>query len=488
MEEHKDLLDTDQQTTTSPQASQRTLSAVCGHSNARNISIYLAIYASCGIAGGVAIPLLGASWFGDCLESDGKTIIDNPEICDPDYRTYNVVATISWSLGSLMSFLFAGFCGRLSDSFGRKLLIGLCLLSVIIPRVLIIFYVNFFVYFAVSIFMDVPSAVYSAAIADMFPDSTSLKTVAYAIFTAMSYGFGLFFGATITLVVSSIYDNHTVFIAIGIIYALLIPYYIFLIKETLDNKNRKQFTTKNYNPFRPLLHIFDNKVITYNSIHAFIASFEDSTVLSMTLAFAGDQFNMKSEFETNLVFSLVSVIGGIGVSVQGLILMPIFKRHKVKNITIMIFGNIVRIIGLYMLAMTPIVYDIRYETYFISSFLLGIGSVASPANTGIASEHLFKNEQGIGLGIIRSYSSIGGIIAPGLMGWIYFYFTTDDGIYLPSMPWYICTGLKVVSLLIVIGPFNNVLKNTKNKKCISVMDLEKIDATSAIEMEKDDNK
>ena len=485
----EDVIDPDVRSSlllSSSEKSQR-LKVICRNTNIRNIAIFIAIYASAAVAGGIALPLLGASWLGGCLASDGFTIVTDD--CDPDYRSFSFLYTLFVSLNGLMIFLFSSFLGRLSDSFGRKLFIGLCLLTHLIPRIYIIFHVQLLIYLVLSIIMDAPTSVYQAAVSDTFPESKSLKTVAFAILLAMP-GVGLFVGAIIALIVSAAYSNHAVFVAIGGLYLFAVFWWIFCIKETLPKERRIPFQTKNYNPFRPLFHVMDNRIVTYCSIHALLFSFDQDTVLALIIGFAGDQFDIEGDVESNAVFAALSVMGGLGTIMNGAVLMPLLKRAKIRNIFIMIFADIIRIIGLLFIAISPVIFRLRFILSITGTFLLGIGSISRPCRTGIAAHHLVQCEQGIGLGIIASYESVGKIVAPGAMGWIYYEFTRNEGswMYIPSMPWYICIAAKVISLVIVSGPFYSlVMREGDRKGYVSNVDLkvvddaeEKCDRTSSV--------
>eukprot|EP01084_Bolivina_argentea_P024373 45422_1 len=434
---------------------------VCTNSNALKLTIFLGIYFSISAAGGLIIPVFGAYWFGGCITNDTTMTVKDDE-CDPDYTTYNLWSTIFWSISGFITFLFAGFFGRLSDSYGRKTFILLCILAYAIPRGILIFYVNLYVYWILSMFTDINIFVFSASFADIFTGSQSSKTIAYAVLFAM-LGLGVFSGALFAVIISYIWDNHTVFIALGIIYIFLTAFWYFGITETLETNLRKTFTTRNCNPFKPLFRIIEDKIILYCSMVQFVLEFDNIVAFSITQSFIGDQFGLKGEFETNLIFGIIAVVGGFGNVLQGFILMPMLKKYKISNLNILLIGCIMRIIGLYGLAMSPIIYRHGIELAVISCFILGIGSIGTPANIGIASHYLDKCEQGVGLGVIDSYKSVAKIIGPASMGYVYYRFSDSD-INIPSMHWYICIVLRIVILIVIIGPFAKLLKYKINQQ------------------------
>ena len=204
----------------------------------------------------------------------------------------------------------------------------------------------------------------------------------------------------------------------------------------------------------------------------------------MILPFSGDQFDLTGEFETNVIFAALSVLGGLGNVLQGILIMPYLKKHGIRNINILAVGCVMRIIGLYFLSMTVILYEYRIEISIIGVFILGIGSIGTPANFAIASHYLNKTEQGVGLGVINSYKAIAQIIGPASMGYIYWLFSRKNNkIYdLPSIHWYICILFRVIVLIIIMGPFYNLLKiKRKETEIISITESDN-DRSSVTEL------
>eukprot|EP00483_Globobulimina_turgida_P008659 UN08677 len=104
------------------------------------------------------------------------------------------------------------------------------------------------------------------------------------------------------------------------------------------------------------------------SVITFITSWIGTAAGSLSLGFAGDQYNMKDGFETNLVFAATGITLGLGILVSGLLIMPIFKKYKVKNVTIMIFSNIIQNLAILMISSSITFYDYRYHLYVGAAF------------------------------------------------------------------------------------------------------------------------
>ena len=82
------------------------------------------------------------------MESNNITVIND---YDPNYTEYAYYATMFYSIHASITFLFSSFIGHLSDKYGRKPFFYLAIITSMIPRVVIIFYNNFYLYFSLSL-------------------------------------------------------------------------------------------------------------------------------------------------------------------------------------------------------------------------------------------------------------------------------------------------------------------------------------------------
>ena len=125
----------------------------------------------------------GASWFGGCRtwaeQANGSDCLANDD--NYDYATYNFNLSIFVSLAGLVSFLFSGFIGRLSDAYGRKFFFIFYLFAKLIPWIPLLFtdniWYNFYLYPMVGLNGGMNSAtpVMIAYMADMCSMSTLRK-------------------------------------------------------------------------------------------------------------------------------------------------------------------------------------------------------------------------------------------------------------------------------------------------------------------------
>lgn len=122
-------------------------------------------------AAGLFIPMYAAEYFGGCLKNNNINTIHG---CVPDYTTYDYWGTMFLSIGGLITFITSSYIGHLSDRYGRKLFFFLAIITWMIPRCVMIFYVDFYIYFGLSLLTSINGDNFFIAskgfIADIFPD------------------------------------------------------------------------------------------------------------------------------------------------------------------------------------------------------------------------------------------------------------------------------------------------------------------------------
>eukprot|EP01084_Bolivina_argentea_P278535 475888_1 len=377
------------------------------------------------IAGTIAIPPLGAQWFGGCLQHDVPNL-EVIEDCDPDYVTYNLYFTLFGSIGGLVSFLFASFMGRLSDSFGRKLFIIFGIIFWMIPRITLIFYMNFFLYWMLGILSDInggdqilPSL--KASVSDIIDPKDRVNAFG-RMHGAM--GMGLIIGAMFSIGISSIWNNYTVLIATAIWYLILLIFAMLFIGETIDINNNRISMNKSVlsNPFKPLTIICGNKFILYLSIITFFASLVEAGVMSSLFGYVGYSLSLNNDSRASMVFGIYVTIVSIVIIPISVCFLPFLKNKNVHYTHIIVIAICFRIASLLLLALISLDFgeniNGEYILYF-SAILHGCGMFSFAVLEGIVSEYVSKECQGIAFGVVTSYKGIASIIAPFSFGLLF---------------------------------------------------------------------
>ena len=198
------------------------------------------------------------------------------------------------SIRGALSFLFAGFIGRLSDSYGRKYFLLMHIIISMLPIIPLIFWYNIWPYLVLTILFGFNGSNNSATpiMAAYVTDSVNShqKTVAYGLIYTMA-GIGLFFGSFAAILVSVLLGQYYNVYVLCVFYFIQIIYAICIVPESLKLLSRKLFINESFNPFRPLLHVKDNLIVFWVSIIQFIISLPETGVLDTVLPYVLDQLS-----------------------------------------------------------------------------------------------------------------------------------------------------------------------------------------------------
>ena len=353
----------------------------------------------------------GAAWFGGCDVNDTQ---DN-EDCELNYDEWIFYDSLSLTAMGFVSFLFSGFLGRASDSFGRKGFLLLTFAVGLLNRGIMIFLsgdYNLWIFlglrplYGINGGRDAQTPVMNAYYADVLPPH--LKTLGFGLSYGMS-GIMLFVGAALATSISLVYRTDFNWTAIAMVYVLAILYCIFFVKESLQRVNRKPFSCKNFNPIRPLLHVADNKIVLWVSVIQFLISLPQGGIIGIILVYLSDSMNINNDRESTVVNAVFLVsMGTSGILCTGIIL-PILKRR---------FSDlIIAEIGIYGSVASQLIFASFYYVPQIPIIVAGgllyfsVG-ISNAAIIAILTKFLSTMEQGAGFGIMQSYRGVTTIIAP----------------------------------------------------------------------------
>eukprot|EP01083_Nonionella_stella_P306106 1070692_1 len=417
------------------------------------------------ICGTIVLPLFGAQWFGDCLIQDGLSV-EVIEGCEPDYVQYNFYLTLFNSIGGAVSFLLAGFIGRLSDSFGRKPFLILAIICWMIPRVTILFYINFFLYWSLALLPDINGGdqilpALKASISDIVSPKDRINAFG-RIHGAM--GAGLIVGSAFAIAISAQYNNYTVLIITAIWYMVLLLLTICGIKEPIDrNHNRVSISSKVWsNPFRPLTVICQNQFIFILSVLSFCTSLVEGGVMSSLFAYFGHELHLTDDGKAAMVFGIYVTTVSVVLVPISVCFLPFLKRKKVHYSHMIAISVCFRITSLALLVVIGM--DLHsfseYKQYILYSAAAfhGSGMFHFAVLEGIVGEYVAKNCQGVAFGVITSYKGISGIIAPFSFGVL---FTQFSDTYLSAL--FLMVGIFICIIVIWLGyfPLKKLLATTK---------------------------
>merc|ERR1719474_86126 len=409
---------------------------------------------------GLFVPLYAAEWFGGCLESDDVTPIDG---CSPDYTTYTFWSTMFYSIGGVITFSVSSYVGHLTDKYGRKLFFYVAVITWMIPRVVMIFYINFYVYFSLCLLTALNGGDFfiasKAYLTDLIPDKSE-RMVGFG-FGESAVGAGCILGAIIAVSIASVFNDHAVFVALSVLYVFMLIYIYFFIKEPerfVDANGNRVNTASQLrgvsNPFRYLGRVFDHKVVGYLSLLSFMMGLVETGIMCMLFSYIGNEFSLSSQGSSAMVYAIYAVLLALAVILAGF-LIALFKR-KYDDIRIMVIAISIKIAALLLLSfisLIPVLFK-NYIVLYVSAALYGSSFTMWPALVGILTKYIAEDQQGTGFGILDAWTGMSSIIAPFGFGYLYVFLVDFN---LQWMLFMIAIGVCVVEILIALFPLRNAI-------------------------------
>ena len=457
----------------------------------RRLFAYIALFWIIDIQHAIVMPAFGASWFGDC---DANQTEDE---CNFDYTKYNFWNSLFQSVRGLLGFLFSGFVGLLSDSYGRKLFIIIpAAILAINYSILSLIYVNIYLWLSLEAFNGIfdsssaLGAVVTAYVSDTLQPYPSLKTIGFSIVLGV-LALSILIGTGVASGIAIIWDARTVFLTIAIGFFVTVLYVIFIMPETVRDETRKTFSWNSVkNPFKPLTHIIHNRLILYLGITQFFSQMMAVSV-PVTIIYINDQMNINDENESVLINMILFLSMSVSAVIYAGVIVPCLqKRLNINDLQLIITAIIALICSTIAFSIIAFITDSNgdnedVEVYCIVIIL--VGSVFFGAyvlmETGIKAiigKYFNENEQGLAFGVCQSCESIMTIIGPFTFG--YGYNLSKDQLGIPSLLYYFIVGLLLIALFMVLGPLRHIINDLKEtgEKYTLIKNIGSIDYNAAL--------
>lgn len=323
-----------------------------------------------------------------------------------------IVVTMLTSVYAICVFFAAPGLGALSDRYGRRPLLLLCLLGSVIGYLVFGIGGALWVLFVGRIIEGVTGGSIStifAYFADITPREHRSK---YFGWVSAFSGVGCVIGPTVGGLLAKF--GYSVPMYFGAIITLLNVIYGFLyMPESLDKKNRlKSITLARLNPFIQLANVLSVKNLKRLLLSAFLLWIPNGSLQSVFSQFTIDTFNWKPAL-IGLVFSIMGIQDIIS---QGFIMPKLLK--KLSDVQIAILGMVSEIIGYSFIAASALFSF--YPIFIVGMFIFGFGdSIFGPSFNGMLSKSVDSSEQGRIQGGSQSIQSLARIIGPIIGGQIY---------------------------------------------------------------------
>jgi DHA1 family tetracycline resistance protein-like MFS transporter len=360
------------------------------------------------------------------------------------------------SVFSAMQFLFSPFWGRLSDRYGRRPIILLCLVGESMAYFAFAFadsLVWLFIARAFAGFFGASLSTASAYISDITPPNERSKGMALI---GAAFGLGFLFGPALggglaawgeQISSAPHFGVHFAFISVAVLCLLNFAFGLKFLKESNMNKSKGEkrpsrlLAIKMYLTRRPLGSLI--------SVY-FLSTFAMATMESTWILFMGEKFSWGVR-EVSFGFAF---IGLVAVLSQGFLvrrLIPIWGERKM-----LVTGSALMIVSLFAIPWAP---SIAGMAIVMSGLAIG-HSFTNPAALGSISLVSNPDEQGSVLGAAQSMSSLGRILGPAVGGWFF-------GAVTVGSPFLVGSFAGVLGLYLVIVNYAHLPDSGKTQKPIA---------------------
>lgn len=337
-----------------------------------------------------------------------------------------------------MQFIFAPILGALSDTYGRRKLLLISLFGLGLDYLVIVFAPTLAWLFVARIISGICGSsitVANAYIADISEPENRAKNFGMI---GAAFGLGFIVGPTLGGLLGEYGTRVPFMVAAGMSFLNWI-YGYFVVPESLDEANKREFSWKRANPIGTLKSILSNKLLLPLLLGFFIIYIASHATQSNWSFYTKERFDW-SPFEIGLSLGFVGIMVSI---VQGFLVGKVVAKIGEKRSVYVGFAFYT--IGMLLLGLVTEVWMIYAAIipYSLSGF-------AGPALQSIMAGQTPANAQGELQGGLTNLTMLTAIIGPPLMTGIFRYYTdATNPIYMPGAPFFLASALTLISLVVV---------------------------------------
>ena len=339
---------------------------------------------------------------------------------------------------ALMQFIFGPILGALSDKYGRKPILLLALFVMAVYYLLMGFAQTLWLLFIGRLIGGITAATHATANAYMA--DISLPEEKAARFGMLGAGFGLGFvlGPLIGGVLGELGPRAPFFVA-AILAASNGVLCFFVLSESLEIKNRREFMWHRANPIGAILDLRK-----FDGIYSLLLVFLLFTIGTSIYAAIWPFFTVERfEWSPSMIGISLTIYGVCFAIVQGVLVRPAIKIWG-ENKTIII-GFCIE-----FSAMVTFAFLTNGKILIILIPLASLGVLAQPAIQAVLSKSVGNDRQGAIQGVASSLNAIAMVITPITMTWVLAVFSDKTTkYYFPGMPFLVSASMVFLCLLII---------------------------------------
>jgi len=331
---------------------------------------------------------------------------------------------IIFGVFALMQFLASPFWGKVSDQLGRRPVFLIGLIGFGISFVIFGLAQSLTMIYVARILGGLLSAAVIPAAMAYVADSTRPEIRARwmgLMGAAMSMGFIL--GPALGGIAGEESLALPFFIAAGSTFVVGLFAFFFLPESRTSEQRAQDLSTSRYGDSFTRIFTSLKSPTSPALISGFLLNFA-MTILFTSIALYA---NAKFGFDQTQVGIFFVIFAGFGAFCQGLLVNPLIKRFGERDV--ILWGLATGAVGFLMILLS-----FNMISWLILSIPLSIGSaIVGPAFMSWISQRTGDQEQGVIMGVFKSYQSLGRVIGPILGGIIFDIMGADMPLVLASV-------------------------------------------------------
>ena len=333
---------------------------------------------------------------------------------------------------SLMQLIFSPILGRISDIYGRKRILILCLIGSAISYS--------FLYFATSFGL----VLFARSIAGLFASTTAIAN-AYVTETTSSanrskgmgligaaFGLGLVFGPVIGGYFGG-GDIDNINYKMPFIIAIIVAIISFVLAHFIliePKKRNKQFISINFlDSFKDLINLFKIPALLFLITVSFLVTFSFAG-FETTFALWTERAMSWAPKQTGFAFTFTALLAAL---VQGVFIGKLTKSFG--EIKLLITSCFLMLIGLFFITLS--IQNLFYLTFSLGILGISVG-LGNPSLNSLLSKNLSKNIIGASFGVIQSVGSLARILSPLVAGNLFYFFGINSPYNFGAFLMFIC--------------------------------------------------
>jgi DHA1 family tetracycline resistance protein-like MFS transporter len=333
---------------------------------------------------------------------------------------------------SLMQLIFSPILGRISDIYGRKKILILCLIGSAISY--------FLLYFATSFGL----VLFASSIAGLFASTTAIAN-AYVTETTSSanrskgmgligaaFGLGLVFGPVIGGYFGG-GDIDNINYKMPFIFAIIVAIISFVLAHFIliePKKRNKQFISINFlDSFKDLINLFKIPALLFLITVSFLVTFSFAG-FETTFALWTERAMSWAPKQTGFAFTFTALLAAL---VQGVFIGKLTKSFG--EIKLLITSCFLMLIGLFFITLS--IQNLFYLTFSLGILGISVG-LGNPSLNSLLSKNLSINIIGASFGVIQSVGSLARILSPLVAGNLFYFFGINSPYNFGAFLMFIC--------------------------------------------------